>query len=200
MSDSGSKSYFSNSAALTAAFLIASPLLAGSSCWSPAPTADATPPTISILKWEQAGGAQGAQTQVPAGGSFTVPWGWLGGPTKADIRVYGSDAEGLRQLQVSGTVQGTCGTYPDSSGQTHTAFGSASLPQQTITAAPGTVQPSMTIHLDDLIKEPSCGTHQYNGMSAPREFFLESGTWTLTARAENCCSGVTNATFTIAIH
>jgi len=169
-------------------------------CVKKAPTSDATLPKLSLLKWEKnASGGQGAQTNVAPGGSFTVDQTFLG-PTKADIRIYGNDDEGVRQLRVTGSGSGKCSTKPEN-GHYWTAPGnlSFSFPAQVETADPGTVKDFMAIHLDDLLADRSCGTHQYANMPQAREFFMDSGTWTISAESENCCAGKATATFTIAV-
>jgi len=57
----------------------------------------------------------------------------------------------------------------------------------------------MAVHLDDFLSKASCGSHRFNNMTHTQEFFLDSGTWTITARAENCCGGQSTATFTIIV-
>jgi hypothetical protein len=175
------------------------------SCNKGAPTSDPTPPTVSLLKWEKnPQGGQGGQTTIQSGGQFTVLRDWLGtgGATnKADIRVDGSDNEGVRLLEVSGSAKGPCSTEVTSNGQFFTSSGplTASFPKQTETASPGVVKAFMAIHLDDFLAKASCGTHQFANMLHPQEFFLDSGIWTITARAENCCAGQTTGTFTIIV-
>jgi hypothetical protein len=174
-------------------------------CNKRAPTSDATPPTIHILKWEKnQQGGQGAQTNIQPGGQFTVDDNWLGtgGATnKADIRVYGEDPEGVRHLEVSGSAKGKCSTDVNSKGQFFTSSGplNASFPKQSETANAGFVKDFMAIHLDGLLAKPSCGIHQFANMPSAQEFFLDAGTWTITALAENCCGGKTTATFTITV-
>ncbi|MBS1663730.1 MAG: hypothetical protein JST68_21985 [Bacteroidetes bacterium] len=174
-------------------------------CNNAAPSSDATPPTIYLLKWERtAAGTQGAQTQIKPGGTFTVPQSWLGlnGATnKADIRIYADDKEGVSLLEVTGASRGVCSTNPDRNGVIYTSSGAlnASFPTQTEKTNPGIVRLSMTIHLDGFLADGSCGTHQFANMPSSQPFFLNSGTWTITARAANCCGGITNATFTITV-
>ena len=181
------------------------PLILAATCWKPALSSDSTPPRIYILKWEMTPlGAQGAQTTIPNGGQFTVLSGWLGqgGATnKADIKVYADDTEGVRELDVSGSATGPCETDQDSNGVFYTSPGplTVSFPKQTITASPGAVQPSMVVHLDDIIRRGACGKRQYANMLNSQEFFLDSGTWTINVHAENCCGGQTNGAFKITV-
>jgi hypothetical protein len=169
-------------------------------CVKTAPSSDPTLPRVSLLKWEKnASGGQGAQTTVQPGGSFAVDQSFLGS-TKADIRIYGNDNEGVRQLKVTGSGTGKCSTKAVN-GQIWTAPGSLgfSFPAQVETAKPGTVEDFMAIHLDDLLADRSCGTHQYANMPKPQEFFMDSGTWTVSAESENCCAGKATATFTVSV-
>lgn len=174
-------------------------------CNKKAPASDPTPPTIQILKWEKnQQGGQGAQTTIPSGGQFAVELNWLGtgGATnKADIRVYGDDPEGVRHLEVSGSAKGKCTTDVNSSGQFYTSPSplTATFPKQSETASPGVVKDFMAIHLDGLLAKASCGIRQYANMPSAQEFFLDAGTWTVSALAENCCGGQTTATFTITV-
>jgi hypothetical protein len=186
---------------LTAMIVAISAPLVLSGCKKTAPSSDSTPPRVYILKWEKnPQGGQGPQTTVQPGGQFTVATSWLG-TNKADIRVYGEDKEGVRKLTVSGSATGPCSTKVDSNGQFSTSPGplSASFPAQTQTAPAGQVEDFFAIHLDDLLANASCGTHQYANMPHPAEFFLDSGTWTITAIADNCCGGQTTGTFKIAV-
>lgn len=168
-----------------------------------APTSDSTPPKIYILKWEKSPqGGQGAQTKVDSGGQFTVNASWLGagGATnKADIKVYADDDEGVRSLEVTGTARARCSTEVNSRGQFYSSPGviTTSFPKQSEVTNPGTVKDFMVVHLDSLVA--SCGSHQYSGMPSSEPFLIDSGTWTITAVAENCCGGKTTATFTITI-
>jgi hypothetical protein len=174
-------------------------------CNKRAPASDATPPTIQILKWEKnQQGGQGAQTTIQPGGQFTVDDNWLGtgGATnKADIRVYGDDPEGVRHLEVSGSAKGKCSTDVASNGQFFTSSGplTASFPKQSETATAGFVKDFIAIHLDGFLAKPSCGMHRFANMPSAQEFFLDAGTWTINAPAENCCGGTTTATFTITV-
>jgi hypothetical protein len=36
-------------------------------------------------------------------------------------------------------------------------------------------------------------------MDKPREFFMESGKWTISVHAENCCGGQTDGSFTVEV-
>lgn len=169
-------------------------------CPTPAPTSDATPPKITLRHWNKSeSGGQGSQTTIESGGKTTVEGGWLG-PNKADITVDGSDKEGIRLLEVSGTATGVCAA----SGEGGTVWTApellhASFPKQTQVTEQGKVRDFLYLKLDKLINDPSCGTHQYNGMKNPAEFSMSGGTWTITARAENCCGGEANATFTLEV-
>jgi hypothetical protein len=177
-------------------------LLAVGGCQKKALTADPTPPSLVMLKWERtSGGTQGSQTTVPAGGSFAVSAGWLG-ETKSDGRVVASDPEGVRVLTVSGAATGKCSTNPDKNGTVYSAPSplSASFPPQTETAPAGYVKDGMTSHIDKLVPNPSCGVHVYNGMPGPAEFFMDTATWTITAHAENCCGGAADTKFTMAVN
>jgi hypothetical protein len=185
--------------------IVASAVVPLGGCNKRAPASDATPPTIHILKWEKnPQGGQGAQTTIQPGGQFTVDENWLGtgGATnKADITVYGDDPEGVRHLEVSGSAKGSCSTYANSNGQVFTSPGplTASFPKQSETANTGFVKDFMAIHLDGFLANPSCGMHQYANMPSSQEFFLDHGTWTINALAENCCGGTATATFTITV-
>lgn len=174
-------------------------------CVAGAPTTDPTPPTVEIRKWEMTPtGMQGAQTWIQPGGTATVPPNWLsqGGATnKADITVFAKDTEGVRHIEVVGSGKGRCSTLPNASGQFFTSSGplTATFPKQSKTASPGTVETFMALHLDDLLRDASCGRHRFASMPSSQEFFLDSGTWTITAKAENCCGGQTSGTFTIIV-
>jgi hypothetical protein len=184
---------------VTAMIVAASALLTLVGCHKAAPSSDPTPPRVYILKWEMnPQGGQGSQTTIQPGGQFTVDTSWLGA-NKADIRVYGDDKEGVRKLTVSGSATGPCSTKVNSDGQFNTSPGplSASFPTQTQTAPSGQVEDFFAIHLDNLLADPSCGTHQYANMPHAQEFFLNSGTWTINATADNCCGGQATGTFKI---
>lgn len=168
-------------------------------------SSDPTAPTVEIRKFEMGPqGMQGAQTWIQPGGAVTVSRNWLGqgGATnKADITVFANDTEGVRHIEVAGSGKGPCSTVPNASGQFFTSSGplTATFPKQSKTASPGTIETFMAVHLDDLLRDASCGTHRFANMPASQEFFLDSGTWTITAKAENCCGGQTSGTFTVTV-
>lgn len=174
-------------------------------CNNAAPSSDATPPRIYLLKWERnAQGTQGSQTTINSGSSFTIPVSWLGtgsATNKADIKIYADDKEGVSLLEVTGSAKGICSTDQDRNGQEFTSPQplTASFPKQTEKTSPGVVKSFLAVHLDGFLFKGSCGIHRYGNMTASQEFFLPLGTWTITAHAENCCGGQTNATFTIMV-
>ncbi|MFD9336271.1 hypothetical protein ACFWBF_17955 [Streptomyces sp. NPDC060028] len=169
------------------------------------PGSDSTPPKIYILKWNGSPATgRGSQATINSGGQFTIDSNWLG-ESKADIRVYADDDQGSKWAKVTGNVAGAkCSSLPDSHSVTYQAPGLLSgnfNPQPPQQDAPsGSVRQSFSFHLDDLIeKKTSCGEHKYANMTEKREFFASSGTWTITAEAENCCGGRSTATFTIIV-
>lgn len=165
---------------------------------------DNTPPTVYILKWERnPNGSQGAQTTIPAGGSFTVPSGFLS-YTQANIRVYGEEGtKGIRKFNVSGTAVGRCSTEVQPNGQFFTSPGALTVnfTPYVETSSPGTTRAFMAFHLDDtVIANNSCGVHNYNGAPPNLEYFLDDpATWTITAIAENASGVQTTGTFTIQV-
>jgi hypothetical protein len=162
---------------------------------------DNTPPRVYILKWEQnPDGTQGAQTTIPAGGSFNVSGGFLA-YTQANIRVYGEGEKGVRKFTVKGSATGQCSTDEQRNGAFYTSPGalSASFPDYVETSPPGTTRSFMVFHLDEsVLLGNSCGVHAYNGTPGPLEYFLDApATWTITATAENASGLQTTGTFTI---
>ncbi|HEX6716751.1 MAG TPA: hypothetical protein VF088_06545 [Pyrinomonadaceae bacterium] len=168
-------------------------------CQKKAPTSDSTPPKLHLSHWEKnQSGGQGAQKTIYPGGQTEVQHDWIGGSNKADITVFGDDTEGVTKLEVSGSGMGHC-----QAGEGSNAFFApdplpVSFPKQTETVKQGYVKDFLAIHLDALMANPSCGFHQY-GTDKPLEYFMTTGTWTISAHAENCCGGKTDGTFTIAV-
>jgi hypothetical protein len=165
---------------------------------------DSTPPTVYILKWERnPNGTQGAQTTIPAGGSFTVSSGFLS-YTQANIRVYGEEGtKGIRKFTVTGSGVGRCSTEVQRNGQFFTSPDplTVNFAPYVETSSPGTTRAFMVFHLDDaVIANNSCGIHNYNGAPPNLEYFLDDpATWTITAVAENASGLQTTGTFTIKV-
>lgn len=171
-----------------------------SGCQHPAPQTDPTPPQVTLVKWEKnAQGNQGPQTTINPGGSFTVDNDWLG-PNRADIRISARDNEGVSRLDVWGTAYAFCSAAGDTPGTVIFTNETISLPTQTEAAKPNMVEDGMTIHLDSLLNHVSCGELQPGGLKHPKEFTMIGGTWTIHAKAKNCCNVESpEAVFTIKV-
>jgi hypothetical protein len=165
---------------------------------------DTTPPTVYILKFESnPNGTQGAQTTVPAGGSFAVSSGFLS-YTQSNIRVYGEEGtKGIRKLTVTGSGVGSCSSDVQPNGQFFSAPGvsTVTFAPYVETSAAGTTRAFMAFHLDEsVLMGNSCGVHSYNGAPKNLEYFLDApSTWTITAVAENASGVQTTGTFTIQV-
>jgi hypothetical protein len=168
-------------------------------CQKKAPTSDSTPPKLHLSHWEKnQSGGQGAQKTIYPGGQTEVQSDWIGGSNKADIRVVGDDNEGVTKLEVSGSATAKCQALDGSTVYTAPSPLPVSFPKQTETVKQGYVKDFLAIHLDAFMTKPSCGFHQY-GTPKSLEYFMTSGTWTISAHTENCCGGKTDGTFTIVV-
>lgn len=174
---------------------------AAASC-EPTPSTDEGTPTVYLLHFEAGpNGTQGAQRQVQPGGTVGLSGAYLLS-NKAEIRIYGEEDPGISTLTVTGSGHGTCSTLPDPNGQfwtSPTGGMSFSVPTQTEKAPSGQVQDFLAVHLDDVVKNLSCGTKTYQGMPGPREFLFDRGTITLHATADNCCGHSGEGDFTLKV-
>jgi hypothetical protein len=161
---------------------------------------DTTQPSVYILKFEAGpNGTQGAQTTIPAGGSFTVPVGFLA-YTQANIRVYGEGPKGISKFTVTGSASGRCSTNEQPNGQIFTSPSPSTVhfPDYVENAPPGTTRAFMAFHLDDSVLFQSCGIQNHNGAPPNLKYFLDApATWAIKATAVNASGVTTTANFTI---
>lgn len=174
--------------------------LASITSCKPAPQSDDNTPRVYMLAWQNSNGAQGSQLTINDGGTYSVAQDFLGF-NKAEIRVYGEEKPGVSKVVVTGSGYGTCTTHANADGQTWTTPGPVSftVPTQTAAAKAGQIEDFLAVHMDDALKDASCGMHRYANMPASQEFFLNGGTVTLHATASNCCGHDGTATFTVKI-
>ncbi len=178
------------------------------SCTSSSPKSDPNPPSLSI-NWRPPGpdGSPGPNTTVAPDGQITTQATWISGPNNGAnpqtlhmtaIAQQGASA-GMSQFVVSGTGYARCATHENSQGQTFINSYPVGFPTQTENSNPGTVKSNFFFILDPFIGQGiSCGTH-VSGLNPPQEYFLESGNWTITTTAANCCNVRSSAKFTITL-
>jgi len=168
----------------------------------PTPQQDDATPTVYLLHFERASnGTQAGQVKTDPGGTISVNRTFFG-PNKADIRIYGEENPGITTLTITGTGRGACSTEVDSNGTFYDSpVGGIgfTFPVQVERAPAGQVQSSLAADLDGVFAHLSCGTHIYNGMPSAREFFFDSGTVKLHAKADNCCGHSGEADFTVVV-
>lgn len=170
-------------------------------CRKPAPTSDATPPTLSF-SWIRNDGTQGT---IQPGGTATLSTTEAYSSSES-IRASADDDEGVKKVSVTWSGTGECSTKGS---QPFTAPDPLSfdLPPLAEEAEPGDVLiGGVSVSLRDELKQVSlngvsCGIHSYQGPPPNQEYFFNGGPSMLTidVSAENCCGGVTEGTFTVSV-